>query len=78
MLLERGVKTTIKSVFVLGSTSTIAMAICRELAKNGCEYFHLLARNNDKNKKFANVLEEKFGVKVKQEQINLNLFLFLP
>ena len=71
MLLERGVKTTIKSVFVLGSTSTIAMAICRELAKNGCEYFHLLARNNDKNKKFANVLEEKFGVKVKQEQINL-------
>ena len=71
MISERVVKTTIKSVFVLGSTSTIAMAICRELAKNGCKYFHLLARNNDKNKMFANMLEEKFGVKVKQEQINL-------
>ena len=71
MILKRGVKTTIKSVFVLGSTSAIAMATCRELAKNGCKYFHLLARNNDKNKKFANLLKEKFGVKVKQEQINL-------
>ena len=45
-------KIHIKSVFVLGSSSDIAKAICIELARRGCTKFHLLARNLENNKKF--------------------------
>jgi decaprenylphospho-beta-D-erythro-pentofuranosid-2-ulose 2-reductase len=40
----------IRSAFVLGSTSVVAQAICRELAQRGCERFHLLARNSEANR----------------------------
>ena len=35
----------IKSVWILGSTSTLALEICIQLAKSGCKRFFLLARD---------------------------------
>ena len=62
----------IKSTFVLGSTSTIAKAICIELAKQGCRTFHLVARNNLKNKDLINTLEKNFSAIVTEEDHNLS------
>ena len=35
---------SIKSTFILGSTSAIAKSICIELAKQGCRKFHLITK----------------------------------
>ena len=43
------VQVAIRSAFVLGSTSEVAKAICRELAWRGCERFHVVARNAEAN-----------------------------
>ena len=51
--------TPIKSVFVLGSSSEIAKEICIQLASKGCEKFHLLARDINKNKPLVKILKEK-------------------
>ena len=51
--------TPIKSVFVLGSSSEIAKEICIQLASDGCESFHLLARDIKKNKQLVEILKEK-------------------
>ena len=56
---------------MLGSTSEVAKAICRELANRGCGRFHLVARNVDANEAFARELGESFGAAVSTEQTDL-------
>ncbi len=58
---------------MLGSTSDIARSICRELANCGCKKFHLIARNPIENKRFADELEQRFGVDVCCQQTDLLL-----
>ena len=59
------------SAFVLGSTSEVAKAICRELAMRGCRRFHLVARNVVSNQQLAAELHERFGCVVSTEQSDL-------
>jgi len=61
----------IRSAFVLGSTSQVAKAICQELARKGCERFHLVARNGETNQQLATELQQKFAVAVSTEQTDL-------
>ncbi|WP_411867787.1 SDR family NAD(P)-dependent oxidoreductase [Vulcanococcus limneticus] len=61
----------IRSVFVLGSTSFIAKALCRELARRGCHRFHLVARNDEANQQLANELQQRYGAAVSTEQTDL-------
>ena len=56
---------------MLGSTSEVSKAICRELASSGCGRFHLLARNADANQVFATELEQIYGAAVSTEQTDL-------
>ena len=53
------VPTAIRSAFVLGSTSEVAKAICRELARRGCVRFHLVARNAEVNQQLAAELQQR-------------------
>ena len=63
---------TIESAFVLGSTSTVAKAICMELAKNHkCKRFHLISRNPEDNHHLINKLKTSHNAFVTQEKINL-------
>lgn len=81
-------KNNIKSVFVLGSSSEIAKEICIELAHKGCQKFHLLARDLNKNKelikslkslKIRNISEENFDLlndpEVEKEIYQYDLYL---
>ena len=52
---------SIRSVWVLGGTSTVAIAICHRLASQGCLRFHLLARNKDRNQALAIELRDLYG-----------------
>ena len=61
----------IRSVLVLGSTSVVARAICRELAQRGCQRFHLVARNWEANQQFAEELQQRFGAAVSTEASDL-------
>ena len=62
----------IESTFVLGSTSTVAKAICLELAKNHeCKRFHLISRNPDQNQELINKLKNKYSAFVTQEKVDL-------
>ena len=61
----------INSVWILGSTSTVAREISLELAKSGCRRFYLLARDDKKNKKFASYLRSNFNAEVKTEEVDL-------
>lgn len=63
--------TTLRSAWVLGSTSTVAIAICRGLAEHGCRRFHLLARNFERNQALASELRERFGAEVSYEVVDL-------
>lgn len=62
---------SIHSVWVLGSTSTVAIAICRGLAERGCSRFHLLARNPARNQAVASELRDRFGALVSCEPVDL-------
>ena len=62
---------SIKSAFVLGSSSQVAQSLCIELAKQGCQKFHLVARNLDKNDTLIKILTEDYQATVDQEKINL-------
>ena len=62
---------TLRSAWVLGSTSTVANAICRGLAERGCRRFHLLARNLERNQALASELRERFGAEVSCETVDL-------
>ncbi len=61
----------IRSAFVLGSTSEVAKAICRELARRGCERFHLVARNGQANQPLASELQQQYKALVSTEQTDL-------
>ncbi len=52
----------INSIFVLGSTSSVAQDVCRELAKRGCKKFTLFGRNTKKNEHFKKELVDKFDI----------------
>lgn len=64
-------RTAIQSAFVLGSTSTVAIAICRALARQGCRRFHLVARNPASNQALAHELRQSFEADVSLEQLDL-------
>ena len=61
----------IHSAFVLGSTSGVAKAICRELARQGCKRFHLVARNGNANQQLAAELQQHYKAVVSTEQTDL-------
>lgn len=61
----------VHSAFVLGSTSEVAKALCRELAHQGCRRFHLVARNDEANRNLADELTETFAAAVSVEQTDL-------
>lgn len=63
--------TPIRSAFVLGSTSAVAQALCRELARRGCRRFHLVARNGEANQELAAELQQRYGAAVSTEQTDL-------
>ncbi|MFO0015791.1 MAG: SDR family NAD(P)-dependent oxidoreductase [Synechococcaceae cyanobacterium] len=63
--------TPIQSAFVLGSTSEVAKALCREMARRGCARFHLVARNTETNARFAAELQQRFGAAVSTETTDL-------
>jgi short-subunit dehydrogenase len=63
--------TAIRSAFVLGSTSAVAQAICRELARRGCRRFHLVARNGAANTTMAVELRDHHGAEVSTDTIDL-------
>ena len=65
-------KSEIKSVFVLGSTSLVAKEICIELAKNGCKSFSLVARNQEKNIILYKDLKRDFDVDVQMHNFDLS------
>ena len=56
---------------MLGSTSEVAKAICRELASRDCGRFYLVARNEEANQVLARELEEKYGAAVSTESTDL-------
>jgi NAD(P)-dependent dehydrogenase (short-subunit alcohol dehydrogenase family) len=60
----------IQSAFVLGSTSSVARAICLELARRGCRRFHLVARNPQANGLIAAELQQ-LGASVSTEITDL-------
>jgi short-subunit dehydrogenase len=66
-----GMTTVLRSAWVLGSTSTVASAICRGLAERGCHRFHLLARNLERNHALASELRERFGAEVSCVTVDL-------
>jgi short-subunit dehydrogenase len=64
-------RSPIRSVWVLGSTSAVAIAICQALASQGCRRFHLIARNPIANQGLAVELRGRFGAEVSLEQVDL-------
>lgn len=56
---------------MLGSTSAVAQAICRELARRGCVRFHLVARHGEANQQLAAELQQRFGAAVSTEHTDL-------
>ena len=63
---------SIDSTFVLGSTSTVAKAICIELAKrHNCKRFHLISRNPSHNQELIYILENTYNAFVTQEKVDL-------
>ncbi|MFZ4804333.1 MAG: SDR family NAD(P)-dependent oxidoreductase [Synechococcus lacustris] len=64
-------KTPIRSAFVLGSSSAVAIAICRALAQQGCLRFQLLARNLSANQALVDELRQTYGAEVNVQQLDL-------
>ena len=62
---------TIKSAWILGSTSTVAKATINNLAKLGCKRFHLISRNIELNKSFGEMLFQKYGCLITYEFVDL-------
>ena len=60
-----------KSIWVLGSTSEIAISICIELANKGCNKFHLISRNNSDNEFLIRSLKKYRNVEITLEEIDL-------
>ena len=70
--MKRKIDYPIKSIWVLGSTSTIAKSLCIELAEKGCKRFHLIARNESQNNLFKMLLLKKYKVVVTTELVDLS------
>jgi hypothetical protein len=64
-------KKKIRSAFILGSTSEVSKAISIELCKQGCQKFHLVARDSDSNNLFAEYLKNTFNCEVSTEKTEL-------
>ena len=62
---------SIKSAFILGSTSEIARSICHKLAQNGCQRFYLIARNEKSNQSLVEELKRNYDVSVETERTDL-------
>ena len=62
----------IKKVFVLGSTSETAKAICIELAKCGCKKFHLLSRCYEDNKDLIQKINEIGANQISYQKVDLS------
>ncbi len=60
-----------KSVWVLGSTSDVAVSICNELAKNGCKKFHLISRRKLDNEFLINNLKFYDGITINLQELDL-------
>ncbi len=61
----------VNSIFVLGSTSLIAIELCLALAKKGCKEFHLISRDKKKNHALIDKLKNDYLAKVTEEIVNL-------
>ena len=64
-------KNNIKNILVLGANSSIAKAICRELAKQGCNEFYFLVKDLNSIKLFTDELITKYNVKIFVKFLNL-------
>ena len=64
----------IRSAWVLGANSDVAVSICKELAKKGCRKFFLISRNNIKIKKIANYLRGTYKAEVDLKILDLTDF----
>ena len=62
----------IKNVFVLGSTSETAKAICIELAKIGCKKFHLLSRYYEDNKDLIKKISEIDTIEISYQKVDFS------
>ena len=60
-----------KSVWVLGSTSDVAVSICNELAKNGCKKFHLISRRKLDNEFLVKNLKFYDGITINLQELEL-------
>ncbi len=60
-----------KSIWVLGSTSEIAISICIELANKGCTKFHLISRKNSDNEFLVQNLKKYRGIEITFEEVDL-------
>ncbi len=60
-----------KSVWVLGSTSDVAVSICNELAKNGCKKFHLISRRKLDNQFLVKNLKLYDGITINLQELDL-------
>lgn len=61
----------IRSAFVLGATSGVAVALCHALARRGCQRFHLVARRSQACSRLAAELQQLHGVEVSCGQTDL-------
>ena len=71
MRLKFTCKKKIESVFILGSTSLIAKALCHQLAINGCRRFTLVCRNINKNKLMYEELINFFNLDIEMHYCDL-------
>lgn len=62
---------SIKSAWILGSTSAVAKATINNLAELGCKRFHLISRNRESNKSFGEMLSQKYGCVITYEFVDL-------
>tara|TARA_Y100001978_G_scaffold100901_1_gene90295 strand:- start:103 stop:831 length:729 start_codon:yes stop_codon:yes gene_type:complete len=62
-----------KSAFIIGGSSKVAYYICIHLAKNGCERFHLVSRDLNRNKDLIKYLKNDYDVFITQEENDLLL-----
>ncbi len=64
-------KNNIKNILVLGANSSVAKAICRDLAKQGCNEFYFLVKDLNSIKLFSDELATKYNVKIFVKFLNL-------
>ena len=60
-----------KSIWVLGSTSEIAISLCIELANNGCNKFHLISRKKSDNEFLVQILKQYKDIEITVEEVDL-------